>query len=173
MGYYLPSPIDYSNGGWEYYQENTNSEHSTQWRYASKPQDEQENHMGYLPPPQNDSSHYSNGGWEYHQEMIDDEAIHTRYDPKPPNDSCHFSHGVCAYQQECEQSSERNFLPEPQSKSSKSYCCDANTNYGWEGNSGAPYDTQQETSSLDYASTHSFLQDLYNSSHQPHNSFHN
>ncbi|KAL4293609.1 hypothetical protein AHAS_Ahas18G0145200 [Arachis hypogaea] len=62
MGYYPPSPI--SNGGWEYHQENTNSKHSNPWRFASKTQDEQENHMGYFLPPQNDASHDSNGGWE-------------------------------------------------------------------------------------------------------------
>ncbi|KAL4315699.1 hypothetical protein AHAS_Ahas15G0211200 [Arachis hypogaea] len=60
MGYYPPSPIDYSNGGWEYHKEITDPEHSNPWRYASEPQDEQENHMEYFPPPQNDSSHYSN-----------------------------------------------------------------------------------------------------------------
>ncbi|KAL4337394.1 hypothetical protein AHAS_Ahas12G0105800 [Arachis hypogaea] len=94
MGYYPPSPIDYSNSGWEYHQEITDSEHSNQWRYASEPQDKRENHMGYFSPPQNDSSHYSSGGWEYHQELTDseqpnqwgyasknDEAIHMRYDP--------------------------------------------------------------------------------------------
>ncbi|KAL4293821.1 hypothetical protein AHAS_Ahas18G0166400 [Arachis hypogaea] len=114
--------------------------------------------MGYYPP-----SPISNGGWEYHQEITDpehsnpwryapepqiDQANHMRYCPEPQNDLCHCARGVCAYQQECEQSSERNFLPEPQSES---YCYDTNTNYGWEGNSSAPYDTQQETSSLDYA----------------------
>ncbi|KAL4287433.1 hypothetical protein AHAS_Ahas19G0185700 [Arachis hypogaea] len=62
MGYYPSSPI--SNGGWEYHQENTHSEHSNSWRFASEPQDEKENHMGYFPPPQNDASHDSNGGWE-------------------------------------------------------------------------------------------------------------
>ncbi|KAL4287659.1 hypothetical protein AHAS_Ahas19G0208300 [Arachis hypogaea] len=62
MGYYPPSPI--SNGGWEYHQENINSKHSNPWRFASETQDEQENHMGYFPLPQNDASHDSNGGWE-------------------------------------------------------------------------------------------------------------
>ncbi|KAL4374154.1 hypothetical protein AHAS_Ahas05G0153400 [Arachis hypogaea] len=60
MGYYLPSQT--SNGGWEYHQEITDSEHSNPWRNVSEPQDEQENHMGYFSPPQNNSSHYSNGG---------------------------------------------------------------------------------------------------------------
>ncbi|KAL4270899.1 hypothetical protein AHAS_Ahas04G0123700 [Arachis hypogaea] len=62
MGYHPPSPI--SNGVWEYHQENTNSKHSNPWRFASQTQDEQENHMGYFPPPQNEASHNSNGGWE-------------------------------------------------------------------------------------------------------------
>ncbi|QHO41143.1 uncharacterized protein DS421_5g143170 [Arachis hypogaea] len=62
MGYHPPSPI--SNDGWEYHQENTHSEHSNSWRFASEKQDEQENHMGYFLPPQNDASHDSNGGWE-------------------------------------------------------------------------------------------------------------
>ncbi|KAL4276354.1 hypothetical protein AHAS_Ahas20G0198800 [Arachis hypogaea] len=62
MGYYPPSSI--SNGGWEYHQGNTNSKHSNPWRFASETQDEQEKHMGYFPPPQNDAIHDSNGGWE-------------------------------------------------------------------------------------------------------------
>ncbi|KAL4357304.1 hypothetical protein AHAS_Ahas09G0173300 [Arachis hypogaea] len=62
MGYHPPSLI--SNGVWEYHQENTNSEHSNPWRFSSQTQDEQENHMGYFLPPQNDASHDSNGGWE-------------------------------------------------------------------------------------------------------------
>ncbi|KAL4276278.1 hypothetical protein AHAS_Ahas20G0191200 [Arachis hypogaea] len=159
MGYFPPSPI--SNGGWGYHKENTNSEHSNPWRFASETQDEQENHMGYQPPPQNDSYHYPHGGWEYHQEL-----------------------------------KEYEHLPEPQRDS---YCDDSYTNRGWEGNVNSSYSIHQETSSLeytlnkvmqncppslpsfsfesssslDYASTQSFLQDPYNSSHQPQNSFHN
>ncbi|KAL4371216.1 hypothetical protein AHAS_Ahas06G0143600 [Arachis hypogaea] len=153
MGYYPPSPI--SNDGCEYHQENTNSEHSNPWRFASETQDEQENHMGYFPPPQNDASCYSNSGWEYHQEMIDDEAIHMRYDPGPQNDLYHYPHGLCVYQQECEQSRKMNFLPEPQSEP----CCyDTDTNYGWEGNFNSPNAIHQETSSLNYA-FNKFMQD--------------
>ncbi|KAL4321605.1 hypothetical protein AHAS_Ahas14G0127200 [Arachis hypogaea] len=109
MGYHPPSPI--SNGGWECHQENTHSKHSNSWRFASETQDEQENHMGYFPPPQNDSSHYSNGCWEYHQGMKE----------------------------------------HPPSRPSFSF---------------------ESSSSLDYASTQSFLQNPYKSSHQSHNSFH-
>ncbi|KAL4329426.1 hypothetical protein AHAS_Ahas13G0298900 [Arachis hypogaea] len=109
MGYYPPSSI--SNDGWEYHQENTNSEHSNSWRFASETQDEQENHMGYFPPPQNDTSHYYNGGWEYHQ-------------------------GIKEH---------------PPSRPSFSF---------------------ESSSSLDYASTQSFLQNPYKSSHQSYNSFH-
>ncbi|KAL4276049.1 hypothetical protein AHAS_Ahas20G0168300 [Arachis hypogaea] len=69
MGYYPPSPIVYSNDGWEYHQEITDSEHSNQWRYASEPQDKQDKFMRYYPTPQNNSY----GGWEYHQELIDSE----------------------------------------------------------------------------------------------------
>ncbi|KAL4315436.1 hypothetical protein AHAS_Ahas15G0184900 [Arachis hypogaea] len=131
---------------------------------------DQTNFMGYCPPSQYDSSHYSNDGWKYHQEITNsehsnpwryvpepqiDQANHMRYCPEPQNDICHYPRGICAYQQECEQSSERNFLPEPQSES---YCYDTNTNYGWEGNSNAPYDIQQEPSSLDYA-FNKFMQD--------------
>ncbi|QHN92894.1 uncharacterized protein DS421_17g587930 [Arachis hypogaea] len=112
MGYYPPSPTDYSNDGWEYHQEITDSEHSNQWRYASEPQDEQDNFMGYYPPSQYDSSHYPNDGWEYHQEMIDDETIHMRYDPEPQDDLCHYPHGVWTCQQECEQSVEMGYFPE-------------------------------------------------------------
>ncbi|KAL4329717.1 hypothetical protein AHAS_Ahas13G0328000 [Arachis hypogaea] len=77
MGYHPPSPI--SNGGWEYHQENTNSKHSNPWRFASQTQDEQENHMGYFLPPQNDASHDSNGGWEENSNALYD--IH----PKKPS----------------------------------------------------------------------------------------
>ncbi|KAL4359126.1 hypothetical protein AHAS_Ahas08G0046200 [Arachis hypogaea] len=76
MGYCPPSQYDssqYSNYGWEYHQEDTNSEHSNPWRFASEPQDEQENYDGYQPPPQNDSYHYPHGGWEYHQETANSE----------------------------------------------------------------------------------------------------
>ncbi|KAL4276670.1 hypothetical protein AHAS_Ahas20G0230400 [Arachis hypogaea] len=59
MGYYPPSPI--SNSGWKCHQQITDHEHSNSWRYVSEPQDEQENHMGYQPPPQNDSYHYPHG----------------------------------------------------------------------------------------------------------------
>ncbi|QHN86158.1 uncharacterized protein DS421_16g543610 [Arachis hypogaea] len=90
MGYYPPSPI--SNDGWEYHQQITDPEQSNPWRYVSEPQDEQENHMEYFSPPQNDSSHYD--GWKYDQEMIDDETIHIRYDPEPQDDLCHYPHGV-------------------------------------------------------------------------------
>ncbi|KAL4371508.1 hypothetical protein AHAS_Ahas06G0172800 [Arachis hypogaea] len=77
MGYHPPSPI--SNDGWEYHQENIHSEHSNSWRFASETQDEQENHMGYFLPPQNDASHDSNGGWEGNSNTLYD--IH----PKIPS----------------------------------------------------------------------------------------
>ncbi|KAL4381329.1 hypothetical protein AHAS_Ahas04G0122600 [Arachis hypogaea] len=70
MGYYSPSPI--SNVGWEYYQENTNSEHYNPWRFTSEPQDEQENHEGYQPPPHYDSYHYPhafNSSYSTYQEI--------------------------------------------------------------------------------------------------------
>ncbi|KAL4373131.1 hypothetical protein AHAS_Ahas05G0051100 [Arachis hypogaea] len=40
IGYYPPSQYDsshYSNDGWEYHQEDTNSEHSNPWRFDSEP----------------------------------------------------------------------------------------------------------------------------------------
>ncbi|KAL4276256.1 hypothetical protein AHAS_Ahas20G0189000 [Arachis hypogaea] len=52
MVYHPPSPIDYSNDGWEYHQENTNSKHSNQRRYAPEPQINQANHMRYCLEPQ-------------------------------------------------------------------------------------------------------------------------
>ncbi|KAL4356882.1 hypothetical protein AHAS_Ahas09G0131100 [Arachis hypogaea] len=109
MGYHPPSSI--SNGGWEYHQELTDSEHSNPWRNASEPQNEQENHMGYFSPPQNDSSHYPHGGWKYHHRMKE----------HPPS---------------------------------------------------LPSFSIESSSSLNYASTRSFLQNPYKSSHQSHNSFH-
>ncbi|QHO42346.1 uncharacterized protein DS421_5g153360 [Arachis hypogaea] len=168
LGYHPPPPI--SNGGWKYHQENTNSEHSNSWILALETQDEQENHMGYFSPPQNDSSHYSNGGLEYRQELANyehsnpwrfapepqiDQANHMRCCPEPQNDLCHYPHGVWTYQQKCEQLREMNFLPEPQSEP----CCyDIDTNYGWEGNFNSPNAIHQETSSLDYA-CNKFMQD--------------
>ncbi|KAL4315761.1 hypothetical protein AHAS_Ahas15G0217400 [Arachis hypogaea] len=83
MGYYPPSSI--SIGGWEYHQETSNSGHSNSCSYASEPQDGKENHMGYFPPPQNDSSHYSNGGREYYQETANSEqSTHMRECPTSP-----------------------------------------------------------------------------------------
>ncbi|KAL4300254.1 hypothetical protein AHAS_Ahas17G0182500 [Arachis hypogaea] len=158
MGYYPPSPI--SNDGWGYHQQIIDPEHSNLWRYVSEPQDEQENHMGYFSPPQNDSSHYSNGGWEYHQEMINDEAIHMRYDPEP-HDLCHYPHGVWTCQQECEQSVEMGHFPMTQYDPDY----DVSNNYSyfcWEGqnqrNLDDPYFVHQETSSLEYA-FNEFMQD--------------
>ncbi|KAL4275777.1 uncharacterized protein DS421_20g692670 [Arachis hypogaea] len=180
LGYHPPSPIDYSNGGWKYHQEITDPEHSNSWRCASEPQDEQENHMGYFSPPQNDSSHYSNGGWEYRQEIANsehsnpwrfapepqiDQANHMRCCPEPQNDLCHYPHGAWAYQQECEQSSEMNFLPEPQSDS---YCYDNYTNYGWEGNFNNSFDCAVNTYMEDcspWPQNDSHSEEFYNDSH--------
>ncbi|KAL4381502.1 hypothetical protein AHAS_Ahas04G0139900 [Arachis hypogaea] len=164
MGYYSPSPTDYSNGGWEYHQEITDSEHSNHWRYASKPQDEQENHIGYCPPPQYDLIHYPNGGWEYYQELTNSEQPNQwgfasendqdnfiRYCPPPQDDLGHYPHGDWEYQQgmrEYEQSSEINYFPEPQSDS---YYCDTYTNHGWEGNYNDSHSNHSKTLSHDYA----------------------
>ncbi|KAL4329611.1 hypothetical protein AHAS_Ahas13G0317400 [Arachis hypogaea] len=109
MGYHPPSPI--SNDGWGYHQETSNSGHSNSWSYASEPQDEKENHMGYQPPPQNDSYHYPHGRWKHRQRM-------EKHPPSRPSFSF------------------------------------------------------ESSSSLDYASTQSFLQNPYQSSHRSHNSFH-
>ncbi|KAL4276235.1 hypothetical protein AHAS_Ahas20G0186900 [Arachis hypogaea] len=79
MGYYPPSPI--FNGGWEYHQENTKFEHSNPWRFVSETQDEQENQMGYLPPPQNDASCYSNGGWEEQNQKTFENPYSTYQEP--------------------------------------------------------------------------------------------
>ncbi|KAL4356864.1 hypothetical protein AHAS_Ahas09G0129300 [Arachis hypogaea] len=91
MGYCPPSQFDsshYSNDGWKYHQEDTNSEHSNPWRIASEPQDEQENHEGYQPPPQNDSYHYPHGGWEYQQGMREyEQSSKMNYFPEPQSDS--------------------------------------------------------------------------------------
>ncbi|QHO49550.1 uncharacterized protein DS421_1g14960 [Arachis hypogaea] len=159
MGYYPPSPIDYSNGGWEYHQENANSEHSNHWRYASEPQDEQENHMEYFSPPQNNSSHY--GGWKYHQEMINDKVIHMRYDLEPQDDLYQHPHGIWTCQQECEQLIEMGHFPETQYDPD----CDESNNYsycGWKSQNqrdlGDPYYVHQDTSSLE-CTFNKFMQD--------------
>ncbi|KAL4391040.1 hypothetical protein AHAS_Ahas03G0205300 [Arachis hypogaea] len=137
LGYHPPPPI--SNGGWKYHQENTNSEHSNSWILASETQDEQENHMGYFSPPQNDSSHYSNGGWEFAPEPQIDQANHMRCCPEPQNDLCHYPHGVWAYQQKCEQLREMNFLPEPQKTSSLDYACNKFMQDSSQGLQDCPY----------------------------------
>ena len=70
MGYCPPSQYDsshYPNGGYEYHQEMTDYEQSTQWGYAPGPQNDQNTFIRYFPTPQNDSCHYANGGWEYQQ----------------------------------------------------------------------------------------------------------
>ncbi|KAL4315551.1 hypothetical protein AHAS_Ahas15G0196400 [Arachis hypogaea] len=79
MGYHPPSPI--SNGGWEYHQETSNSGHSNSWSYASEPQDEKENHMGYFSPPQNDANHDSNGGWGEQNQKIFENPYFTYQEP--------------------------------------------------------------------------------------------
>ncbi|KAL4344459.1 hypothetical protein AHAS_Ahas11G0180500 [Arachis hypogaea] len=136
--------------------------------------------MGYFSPPQNDSSHYSNGGWEYRQEIANsehsntwrfapepqiDQANHMRCCPEPKNDLYHYPHGAWAYQQECEQSSEMNFLPEPQSDS---YCYDNYTNYGWEGNFNDSFDCAVNTYMEDcspWPQNDSHSEEFYNDSH--------
>ncbi|KAL4381079.1 hypothetical protein AHAS_Ahas04G0097600 [Arachis hypogaea] len=105
-GYHPPAPT--SNGGWGYHQKLTDSEHSNPWRLASETQDEQEKHMGYKPPLQNNSYYYPRE--DYH-----------RLKEHPPS---------------------------------------------------RPSSSIKSSSSLDYASTQSFLQNPYQSSHQSHNSFH-
>ncbi|KAL4344132.1 hypothetical protein AHAS_Ahas11G0147800 [Arachis hypogaea] len=93
--------------------------------------------------------------WGYAPKSQIDQAHHMRYCPEPQNDLCHYPHGVWAYPQECEQLSERNLLPKPQSES---YCYDTNTNYGWEGNSNTPYAIHPKTSSMECA-FNKFMQD--------------
>ncbi|KAL4391474.1 hypothetical protein AHAS_Ahas03G0248700 [Arachis hypogaea] len=133
IGYHPPSPI--SNGGWEYHQESTNSEHSNPWRNASEPQDEQDNHMGYFSPPQNDSSHYSNGGWEYHQELKEYEHF-----PEPQSDSyCEGTYTNDGWEGKCN---------DPHSNYSRTLSLDRATR--------AYLDN---SSSLDYASTQNPSQD--------------
>ncbi|KAL4344388.1 hypothetical protein AHAS_Ahas11G0173400 [Arachis hypogaea] len=78
--------------------------------------------------------------WGYAPESQFDQANHMRYYPEPQNELCHYPYGVWAYPQECEQSSERNLLPEPQK------------------NSNTPYAIHPETSSLDTA-FNKFMQD--------------
>ncbi|XP_057735293.1 uncharacterized protein LOC130950741 [Arachis stenosperma] len=209
LGYHPPPPI--SNGGWEYHQENTNSEHSNPWRFASETQDEQENHMGYQPPPQNDSYHYPYGGWEYQQEMMDheqstqmgyaprshnDQESYMGYFPPPQNDSSY--HTNCGWENQdqgmmgFEQSNQMGCFTRTQNDS-YSYEWDNYPNCDWEGQNQGEFNVSypihhepaplnyptsppnfsyQNSSPLDYASTQSFLQNPYQSSHQSHNLFH-
>ncbi|KAL4306667.1 hypothetical protein AHAS_Ahas16G0201200 [Arachis hypogaea] len=135
MGYYPPSPIYYSNGGQEYHQKITDSEHSNQWRYASEPQDEQDKFMGYYLPPQDDLDYYPHGDWEYQQGM-----------------------------REYEQSSEMNYFPKAQKPSLLEQTFNS---FMQSCPTSPPCFSFENLSSLDYTSTQSFLQDPYNSFHQP------
>ncbi|KAL4373328.1 hypothetical protein AHAS_Ahas05G0070800 [Arachis hypogaea] len=159
LGYHPPSQI--SNGGWEYHQEFTDSKHSNPWRCTLKPQDEQDNHMGYFSPPQNDSSHYSNGGWEYHQGMKEHEYL-----PEPQNDS----HYDDSYTNRSWEGNLKDSCSIHQETSSLEYTLNkVMKNYP----PSLPSFSFESSSSLDYASTQSFLQNPYKSSYQPQNSSHN
>ncbi|KAL4350381.1 hypothetical protein AHAS_Ahas10G0136300 [Arachis hypogaea] len=88
MGYCPPSQYDsshYSNDGWEYDQEDTNSEHFNQWRLALESQIDQAEHMRYCPEPQNDLYHYPHGVWTYQEEFEQSVEMghlpETQYDP--------------------------------------------------------------------------------------------
>ncbi|KAL4381351.1 hypothetical protein AHAS_Ahas04G0124800 [Arachis hypogaea] len=88
MGYCPPSQYDsshYSNDGWEYHQEDTNSEHFNQWRLAPESQIDQAEHMRYCPEPQNDLYHYPDGVWTYQEECEQSVKMghlpETQYDP--------------------------------------------------------------------------------------------
>ncbi|KAL4374152.1 hypothetical protein AHAS_Ahas05G0153200 [Arachis hypogaea] len=81
-------------------------------------------HMGYCPPPQNDSSHYPNGGWEYHQEMINyEQSTQLGYAPGPQNDQSNFLENFPPAQNDSRyyayggweyQEHEMGYFPEPQ-----------------------------------------------------------
>ncbi|KAL4300365.1 hypothetical protein AHAS_Ahas17G0193600 [Arachis hypogaea] len=133
---------------------------------------DQSYHMGYCPPPQNDSSHYPNDGWEYHQGMIDyeqstplgyapgpqnDQENYMGYFPPPQNDSYHYTNGYWEYQQgmtEYEQSIEMGHIPGTQNYP---YFDEFNTysSCGWEDQNqrdfNAPHSIHQEPSSLERA----------------------
>ncbi|QHO42171.1 uncharacterized protein DS421_5g151910 [Arachis hypogaea] len=170
LGYHPPPPI--SNGGWEYHQEFANPEHSNPWRYSSEPQDEPENHMGYQPPPQNDSYHYPHGGWEYQQEMMDheqstqmgyaprshnDQESYMGYFPPPQNDSSY--HTNCGWENQdqgmmgFEQSNQMGYFTRTQNDS-YSYEWDNYPNCDWEGQNrgefNVSYPIHQEPSPLNY-----------------------
>ncbi|KAL4371529.1 hypothetical protein AHAS_Ahas06G0174900 [Arachis hypogaea] len=145
MGYYPPSPI--SNGGWEYHQEDTNSEHSNPWRFASEPQDEQENFEGYQPPHK--MIHIiilmvDGSMKEYEQ------SSEMNYFPEPQSDSYYYgTYTKDGWEGKCNDS-HSNYLR------TLSLDCAARAYL-------------EECSSFDYASTQNSLQDPYNSSHQPQN----
>ncbi|KAL4356896.1 hypothetical protein AHAS_Ahas09G0132500 [Arachis hypogaea] len=83
IGYHPTSPI--SIDGWEYHQEDTNSEHFNQWRLAPESQIDQAEHMRYCPEPQNDLYHYPHGVWTYQEECEQSVKMghlpETQYDP--------------------------------------------------------------------------------------------
>ncbi|KAL4315990.1 hypothetical protein AHAS_Ahas15G0240300 [Arachis hypogaea] len=129
--------------------------------------------MGYFSPPQNDSSHYSNDGWEYRQEIANsehsnpwrfapepqiDQANHMRRCPEPQNDLCHYSHALnVSYSINQEPSSlEQTFNSFMQ-------------NYP----TSPPISSLENSSSLDYASTQSLLQDPHHPFYQLQNLLHN
>ncbi|KAL4321317.1 hypothetical protein AHAS_Ahas14G0098400 [Arachis hypogaea] len=133
---------------------------------------DQTNFMGYYPPSQYDSIHYLNGGWEYHQEVTDSEQSNQwgytsepqdeqdsfmRYCPTPQNDSCHYANAF---------TSSYSIYQEPTSleHTFNSFMQNCPTS--------PPSSSFENSSSFDYASTQSFLNNPHNSSHQPHNLFH-
>ncbi|KAL4287437.1 hypothetical protein AHAS_Ahas19G0186100 [Arachis hypogaea] len=130
---------------------------------------DQTNFMGYCPPSPND---YSNGGWKYHQEVTEYEQStqwgyapgpqnnqdnSMRYHPTPQNDSCHYANAF---------NSAYSTYQEPSSLE-----CTFNS-FMQNCPTSSPSFSFENPSSLDYASTQSFLQDPYNSFHQPQNSLH-
>ncbi|KAL4315807.1 hypothetical protein AHAS_Ahas15G0222000 [Arachis hypogaea] len=170
MGYYPPSPIDYSNGGWEYHQENTNFEHS-QWRYVSEPQDEQDSFMGYYPPP-HDSYQYPhafNSSYFTHQETSSLEYAFNKFmqdcPPMPQDDSYHdeFNNDShCGWEDQNQKAFDSLYSTYQESSSLEQTFNSFMKNCP----PSPPSFSFENSSSLDYASTQSFLQDPYDSFHQ-------
>ncbi|KAL4315741.1 hypothetical protein AHAS_Ahas15G0215400 [Arachis hypogaea] len=173
MGYYPPSTI--SNGGWEYHQEIANFEHSNQWRYDSEPQ---ENHMGYQPPPQNDSYQYPNAfnsSYSTHQETSSLECAFNKFmqncppmrQDDPYCDKFNNS-SSCAWEDQNQRAPSVSYSinQEPSSleQTFNSFMINCPTS--------PPSFSLENFLSHEFALTQSFSQDPYNSFHQPQNSFH-
>ncbi|KAL4276312.1 hypothetical protein AHAS_Ahas20G0194600 [Arachis hypogaea] len=137
----------------------TDYEQATQWGYTPGPQNDQDNFMGYCPTPQNDSCHYAISGWEYQQGMTEYEHLpETQHEPYFDE---YNNYSSCGWEDQNQRAfnSPYSIYQEPSSleRTFNSFIQNCPTS--------PPSFSFENSSSLDYASTQSFLQNPYNSFH--------